>query len=53
MPALYTVLGILLILISIPFGLMFAPITLGVLFVYFGWKHLSAGWQAETTGSPA
>ena len=53
MSALFTVLGILLIIVAIPFGLMVAPIALGVLFVYFGWKHLSAGWQTETSGSPA
>jgi len=53
MSALFTVLGILLIIVAIPFGLMVAPLALGVLFAYLGWKHLSAGWQAETEGSPA
>ena len=53
MSALFTVLGILLIIVAIPFGLMVAPLALGVLFAYLGWKHLSAGWQTETTGARA
>lgn len=53
MPAVFTVLGIILIIVAIPFGMMFAPLALGVVFAYLGWKHLSAGWQAETQGGAA
>lgn len=53
MPALFTVLGVALIVVAIPFGLMFAPLALGVLFAYLGWKHLSASWQGTTDGATA
>ena len=53
MPALFTVLGVVLILVAIPFGLMFAPLALGVLFVWFGWRHLSASWQGPSEGIAA
>ena len=44
---------IVLILVAIPFGLMFAPLALGVLFVWLGWRHLSASWQAPVDGAAA
>jgi hypothetical protein len=47
MPALFTVLGVALIIVAIPFGLMFAPLLLGVLFAWLGWRHLSASWQGQ------
>jgi hypothetical protein len=52
-PAFFTLLGILLILIAIPFGLMIAPLALGILAAYLGWKHLAAGWQTEERGAAA
>jgi hypothetical protein len=53
MPALFTILGVILIITAIPFGLMFAPLVLGVLFVWLGWRHVSAGWQEPTNGVTA
>jgi hypothetical protein len=53
MPAAFTVLGIVMIIVAIPFGLMFAPLALGIVFAYLGWKHLSAGWQLEVEGRAA
>ena len=42
MPAAFTLLGVLLIIVAIPFGLMFAPLALGVLFVALAWRHVVA-----------
>jgi hypothetical protein len=53
MPAVFTVLGVVLIIVAIPFGLMFAPLALGVVFAYLGWRHVSAGWQTESAGGAA
>lgn len=53
MSAVFTVLGVALILFAIPFGMMLAPLALGVVFVYLGWKHLSASWQTPLDGSLA
>lgn len=53
MAAAFTFLGILLIIVAIPFGLMFAPLALGVAFAVLGWRHVSAGWQEPTGGLAA
>ena len=53
MPALATLIGIILIIVAIPFGLMIAPLALGVIVVWLGWKHLSAGWQINGDGLAA
>ena len=53
MPVLFTILGVALILLAIPFGLMFAPLALGIVFAYLGWKHVSASWQTSPDGGPA
>jgi hypothetical protein len=53
MPAVFTILGVLLIIVAIPFGLMFAPLALGIVFAYLGWKHLSASWQLPAGGGAA
>ena len=53
MPAVFTVLGIILIIVAIPFGMMFAPLALGIVFAYLGWKHLSTGWQSDPQGGAA
>ncbi len=53
MPALFTILGVLLILVAIPFGLMIAPLAFGIVFVYLGWKHVSASWQTPADGVAA
>ena len=52
MPALFTILGVVLIIVAIPFGMMLAPLALGLIFVWLGWRHVTASWQ-ETTGSAA
>jgi hypothetical protein len=52
MPAVFTALGVLLIIVAIPFGLMFAPLALGVIFAWLGWRHVTASWQ-EPAGSLA
>ena len=44
MAPLATIIGILLIIIAIPFGLMFAPLVLGVIVVALAWRHVSASW---------
>lgn len=53
MSVVVTIVGIALILLAIPFGLMLAPLALGVVFVYLGWKHVSASWQTPLQGSRA
>lgn len=47
MPAAATVIGILLIIVAIPFGLMLAPLALGVVVAVLAWRHLAAGWQSQ------
>jgi hypothetical protein len=45
-------LGIVLILIAIPFGLMLAPLLIGVLLVWFGLRRLD-GAVERPVGEPA
>ena len=40
MTALVAAIGILLILVAIPFGLMLAPLVLGALFVWYGLRRI-------------
>lgn len=47
MSAAATVIGILLVIVAIPFGLMLAPLALGVIVAFLGWRHVSAGWSDE------
>ena len=42
MPAAATIIGVLLIIVAIPFGLLIGPLALGVVMVYLGWRHVSA-----------
>lgn len=55
MPAYATVLGVLLVVAAIPFGLMFAPLLLGIAVTWLGWRHVSAALQPSgpTTIAPA
>ena len=53
MPAIATVIGILLILVAIPFGLMLGPLALGIVIAVMGWRHVAAGWQRQPDGSAA
>jgi hypothetical protein len=50
MPAAFTLLGVLLIIIAIPFGLMFAPLVLGILFVSLAWRHVAASYEHDGLG---
>ena len=47
MAAALTVLGILLIIVAIPFGLMLAPLALGVVMAFLAWRHVAAAWQPQ------
>ncbi len=53
MPAIATALGLLLVILAIPFGLMLAPLALGVILVLVGWRHVSAGLLTTTDGAVA
>jgi hypothetical protein len=44
MAPLATLAGILLILVAIPFGLMLAPLALGIIVVALAWRHVAASW---------
>ena len=41
MTAAFAALGILLVIVAIPFGLMLAPLTIGVLLIWFGMRRLN------------
>jgi prepilin signal peptidase PulO-like enzyme (type II secretory pathway) len=41
MTALAMLIGVLLIVIAIPFGMMLAPLVLGILIVWLGLRHVS------------
>lgn len=53
MPAIATVIGILLIIVAIPFGLMLGPLALGIVIAVLGWRHVAAGWQQQSEGISA
>ena len=40
MTAFVATIGVLLILVAIPFGLMFAPLVLGALFIWYGLRRV-------------
>ena len=44
MAPLATIIGVLLIIVAIPFGLMLAPLALGIIVVALAWRHVSASW---------
>jgi uncharacterized membrane protein AbrB (regulator of aidB expression) len=46
-----TVVGILLVLVAIPFGLMIGPLGLGVVIAYLGWRHVSAALEIPAPGA--
>jgi uncharacterized membrane protein AbrB (regulator of aidB expression) len=37
-----TALGILLVIVAIPFGLMIGPLALGIVVAFLGWRHVAA-----------
>jgi hypothetical protein len=52
MNAYLSLLGILLIIVAIPFGLMLAPLLIGVLLVWYGLRRLE-GAVERPVGEPA
>jgi hypothetical protein len=52
MTQLATLIGIVLILLAIPFGLMIAPLALGIVVVWLAMRHLSGALEAPV-GEPA
>lgn len=48
MSATATLLGVVLVIVAIPFGLMLAPLTVGLLVAVLGWRHVSAPLQAPS-----
>ena len=53
MPAIATILGALLVILAIPFGLMLAPLAVGVILVAIGWRHVTAGLLPTAGGGAA
>ena len=47
MAGIATLLGILLIIVAIPFGLMFAPLALGIVVVALAWRHVAATYEHD------
>jgi hypothetical protein len=52
MTQLATLIGIVLILLAIPFGLMVAPLALGIVIVWLAMRHLDGALEAPV-GEPA
>lgn len=52
MTQLATLIGIILILLAIPFGLMIAPLALGIVVVWLAMRHLGGALEAPV-GEPA
>jgi hypothetical protein len=52
MTQLATLIGIVLILLAIPFGLMVAPLALGIAIVWLAMRHLDGALEAPV-GEPA
>ena len=53
MTAVLAAFGVLLIVLAIPFGLMLAPLFVGVLLVWFGLRRLADTVRVPTGGAPA
>jgi hypothetical protein len=53
MTAVLAAFGVLLIVLAIPFGLMLAPLFVGVLLVWFGLRRLADTLRVPTGGAPA
>ncbi|HSL75445.1 MAG TPA: hypothetical protein VK867_00760 [Candidatus Limnocylindrales bacterium] len=52
MTRLATLIGIVLIVLAIPFGLMLAPLALGIVIVWLAMRHLGGALEAPF-GEPA
>ena len=48
MAAAATVIGIVLIILAIPLGLMLAPLALGIIVAFLAWRHVAAAWQPQS-----
>jgi uncharacterized membrane protein AbrB (regulator of aidB expression) len=56
MAGLATALGVLLVIVAIPFGLMIGPLALGVVIAFLGWRHVAASLEipsADASGTVA
>jgi hypothetical protein len=52
MTQLATLIGIVLIIVAIPFGLMLAPLALGIVIVWLALRHLDGALE-QPVGEPA
>jgi hypothetical protein len=53
MTPIYAILGVLLILVAIPFGLMLAPLVIGAILLYLALRRMDRAMQPAATGEPA
>lgn len=53
MAGLVTAIGVLLIIVAIPFGLMVGPLALGVLLAVLGWRHVAASLEDPAAVVPS
>jgi uncharacterized membrane protein AbrB (regulator of aidB expression) len=49
MAGIATAIGVMLIIVAIPFGLMIGPLALGIVITYLGWRHVAAALEDPTT----
>ena len=53
MPAMYAAIGILLLLVAIPLGLMLAPLVIGAILLWVGIRRGHRAVQPQLHGAPA
>ena len=53
MTALYAFLGIVLVIVAIPFGLMLAPLVIGAILIWIGIRRGHRAIQPPLQGTPA
>ena len=53
MTSLYAVLGILLVIVAIPLGLMLAPLVIGAILLWIGLRRADRALQAAAPGAAA
>ena len=53
MAGLATAIGVLLVIVAIPFGLMIGPLALGLLIAVLGWRHVAATLEDPSTTTPS
>jgi hypothetical protein len=47
-----TALGVLLVIVAIPFGLMIGPLALGIIIAFLGWRHVAASLEIPSADAP-